>query len=653
MENKFTVKRKLINLSRLIFKPVFPIMIVLFASTQSFSQNSVSLRINPSTTNVQVNQTFTVDVLVDFGTGTVAGVEAYLNFDPTYLEVVSTSVPPSTVTALPNESVAFQTVAFMNANGQVDYGRFTLAPVGSHPNADFVLFSVQFRALAVPPPGPTSGNTSIIFNTSGGRISNAVETVDILDQLTNGTVTISNILCTAPTGLIANTSTCNGQPFDLFLQSATGTSPFSLVVNGITYNNVTVGSGTPFATVTPPTEKIWPANPIPAGFNDDDPVELATKFRSVVDGFVTGIRFYKPVTTNTGNYIGRLYAFNYATNNSTLMASVTFPAASMNTIGWKEALFASPIPIEANTVYLAAYFNPDGDYAVNSGTIGVGASPFLNEIVSGNLRGLQDTAFTPGLATGLDLNGNGVFRYGAGDNWGTYEASCYWVDLMFTPGQFTYDLTSITDASPCTATGSPIQSLSVTSVSCSVLPITLANISARPQGKNIIVDWATASESENKGFELQRSSDNLNWEGITFINGAGNSTSTINYSYEDKGLYPSRYYYRLKQVDFDGRYKFSVVVSAMIDGKAEYELKQNFPNPLKDETTIRYILPETSKVNLTIFDMNGRPIKVLVNGTKGAGMHAQNFYPGALPAGVYYYKLQAGNFTSVKKLVIQ
>jgi hypothetical protein len=649
MENELTVKKTISVFFKQVVRPAALVMFVLLINNRVFSQ-SVNMLVSPATPSVQLNQTFTVDVVVDFGSGTINIAEAYLNFNPTYLEVVSVSVPPATVTQLPNVTVD----AFNNTAGTVDHGRFTLSAM-NHPNADFVLFSILFRAIAVPPPGPTSGTTDITFNTTGVRITNASEGggPNVVNQTTGATVTITNVLCTAPTGQIANTSTCNGQPFDLFLQSATGTSPFSLVVNGVTYNNVTVGSGTPFATITPPTEKIWPANPIPAGFNDDDPVELATKFKSVVDGFVTGIRFYKPVTTNTGNYIGRLYAFNYVTNNSTLMASVTFPAASMNTIGWKEALFAAPIAIQANTVYLAAYFNPDGDYAVNSGSIGLGASPFLNEIVSGNLRGLQDTAFTPGLATGLDVNGNGVFRYGAGDNWGTYEASCYWVDLMFTPGQFTYNLTSITDASPCTATGAPIQSLSVTSVSCSVLPITLANISARPQGKNIIVDWATASESENKGFELQRSSDNVSWEGITFINGAGNSTSTINYSYEDKGLYPSRYYYRLKQVDFDGRYKFSVVVSAMIDGKAEYELKQNFPNPLKDETTIRYVLPETSKVNLTIFDLNGRPIKVLVNGTKGAGMHAQNFYPGALPAGVYYYKLQAGNFTSVKKLVIQ
>ena len=168
-----------------------------------------------------------------------------------------------------------------------------------------------------------------------------------------------------------------------------------------------------------------------------------------------------------------------------------------------------------------------------------------------------------------------------------------------------------------------------------------------------MLNWSTSSEIDNKGFEIQRSTNNELWEGIAFVNGAGSSTIAHNYSYTDKGLFPQRYFYRLKQVDIDENYKYSVIVSVLLNGQAEFSLKQNYPNPFRNETTIQYTLPQTQKVRLTIYDMNGRAIKVLVNETRQAGSHAVNFYTGTLPGGMYYYKFEAGYFTEVKKMIIQ
>lgn len=89
------------------------------------------------------------------------------------------------------------------------------------------------------------------------------------------------------------------------------------------------------------------------------------------------------------------------------------------------------------------------------------------------------------------------------------------------------------------------------------------------------------------------------------------------------------------------------------DQKIAYNLGQNYPNPFNKETAIQFTLPKTKKVNLSLYDISGRVVKVLVNSTKDAGIHTVNFNAGSFAKGIYYYRIQAGDFTDVKKLVIQ
>ena len=120
-----------------------------------------------------------------------------------------------------------------------------------------------------------------------------------------------------------------------------------------------------------------------------------------------------------------------------------------------------------------------------------------------------------------------------------------------------------------------------------------------------------------------------------------------------ENLSASRYYYRLKQIDIDQRFAYSPIVSAQLDGKQAFDLQQNYPNPFRGETIIRFTLPQKTTVNLSIFDMNGRLVKVLANGSKDSGTHAVSLNSGILTSGLYYYKLQAGDFSAVKKLTIR
>ena len=89
------------------------------------------------------------------------------------------------------------------------------------------------------------------------------------------------------------------------------------------------------------------------------------------------------------------------------------------------------------------------------------------------------------------------------------------------------------------------------------------------------------------------------------------------------------------------------------DNKKDFKLEQNYPNPFRNETIFKFTIPRSAKVNLSLFDMNGRLVKVLVNESKESGAHAISFNAGSLSSGLYYYKLQTADFSAVKKTTIQ
>lgn len=589
-----------------------------------------NMQFTPSNATVSVNQTFTVDVECDILSGQITNLDVFVNFDPTYLEVVSVVVPPSTVSLLPVVAYPLAPIATMNAQGQIDHARAQLT--APFPSADFVLMTIEFRAIAI----PGSGSTPLTFNLSGLRETLLVDGGSVvLNTVLSSTINIG-AACTPPTATITNSPTCNGQSFNLVLDAATGVGPFDLVINGTTYNNVAVG-GT-IATVNPPTETLWaPATtPVIVNGNDGQPIEVGTKFTTSVDGYIRGVRMYMNGLTATGTFRGKLYDFA----TEALLGNAVF---TLSGNGWQEVLFSSPVAVTAGTTYLVTCYSSDGFYSATD--------EYFNgfTLVSGNLT-------APAGNGAADNSSNGVFFFG-GENFPnqSYQSSSYFVDPVFVAGEFTYNLTSITGDDGCTATGA-LQTLNVVSTSCSTLPVSLLSLSASSNGSNsIVVKWATSSEQNNKGFEVLRSLDGRNnWQSVGFVNGAGESNSRKDYSFTDANLIARRYYYQLKQVDFDGRYKYTAVVSANLTGKEGFSLEQNFPNPFKSqETTIRFSLPHRSQVQLVVYDMNGRIVKTLVNGVKDAGTHAIPFRDHGLPTGVYFYRIDADGYTDVKKMTVR
>ncbi len=194
------------------------------------------------------------------------------------------------------------------------------------------------------------------------------------------------------------------------------------------------------------------------------------------------------------------------------------------------------------------------------------------------------------------------------------------------------------------------------------LPVELTTFSAVQLANGILLKWQTATEVNNYGFEIQRLfsdtklvsvKNNDNWTKIAFVQGHGNSNSPKNYSYLDKiNNKTGYYYYRLKQTDINGEFEFSPVIEVSFAKPQVYELTQNYPNPFNPSTVISYSLPEETVVNLSVYNMLGELVKVIVNTKQNAGNYKVNFDASGLTSGFYIYKLTTPTFSKVKKMLL-
>ncbi len=185
-----------------------------------------------------------------------------------------------------------------------------------------------------------------------------------------------------------------------------------------------------------------------------------------------------------------------------------------------------------------------------------------------------------------------------------------------------------------------------------VVPVELTSFTASAGSKSITLNWKTSTETNNRGFEVQRKTSNSGWTDISFVNGNGTSTQSHEYSYTDNNLESGKYSYRLKQVDMDGSFEYSKVVEANIDAPAKFELAQNYPNPFNPTTKIDFSVPSNSNVKLTVYNVLGQQVSVLVNGFMKSGNHTVDFNAAGLNSGLYFYKLESNGTSLVKKMML-
>jgi hypothetical protein len=183
-----------------------------------------------------------------------------------------------------------------------------------------------------------------------------------------------------------------------------------------------------------------------------------------------------------------------------------------------------------------------------------------------------------------------------------------------------------------------------------VVPVELTSFTVIIVGNNVKLQWATATETNNRGFEIQRSINNREFSVIDFVPGYGTTTEKRDYTYMDNSGITGTISYRLKQIDYDGAYEYSQVVE--VTKVTAFELSQNYPNPFNPTTAITYSVPQNSFVTLKVYDVLGSEVAELVNGQVEAGVHKVNFNAFNLNSGIYFYTIKAGNFSETKKLML-
>lgn len=189
----------------------------------------------------------------------------------------------------------------------------------------------------------------------------------------------------------------------------------------------------------------------------------------------------------------------------------------------------------------------------------------------------------------------------------------------------------------------------------SIIPVELNSFTVQVNKRNVKLVWSTATETNNKGFELQRKEvlfTQSQWETITFVEGKGTTTESQYYGFTDKNLPYGKYVYRLKQIDFNGTINYSEEVKVDIQSVLNYELDQNYPNPFNPVTTIRYSIPVRSFVHIEIINALGERIITLISSNQQAGNYTVRFNAYNLPGGIYFCRLTADSFSETKKMIL-
>jgi hypothetical protein len=184
------------------------------------------------------------------------------------------------------------------------------------------------------------------------------------------------------------------------------------------------------------------------------------------------------------------------------------------------------------------------------------------------------------------------------------------------------------------------------------VPVEFTSFTAAQIGNVVNLNWATATEINNYGFEIQRSLDKGDFITVGFKNGNGTTTQPQQYQFSDNinDINATSISYRLKQIDFGGRFEYSKVVNIDNIAPTSLSLSQNFPNPFNPSTAITFSVPSDQFVSLKVYNSLGQEVSTLVNNVVKAGTHTVNFNGADLMSGIYYYTFKAGSFVQTNKM---
>jgi len=385
----------------------------------SFGDGGVSSTASPSHTYSNTG-TYSVSL-------TVTGPGGSNTTTKTNYITVKEAAPVASFTTSPNSGTAPLLVTFTDTSTGSISSRAWKFSDGTSDTAQKVVKTFNTAGnytatLTVTGPGGSTTATQTITATTA-----AAPTVNFSASPTSGTAPLAVSFFNSSSGDIQSWSWTFGDggtstaQNPVYTYAKAGTYTVSLTVttsSGSTvsktltgYITVNADSGKPIACAS--TSSIWPSDAAPATTTadpDTQGVELGVKFKSDVDGYICGIRFYK-FSANTGTHVGSLWS-----DKGQLLARASF--ANETAAGWQQVSFDQPVAVSANTVYVASYYAPNGGYAVDTNYF---ASAGID---NGSLHALRDG----------ESGGNSVYLYGGGFPASSWKSSNYWVDVTFSTG---------------------------------------------------------------------------------------------------------------------------------------------------------------------------------------------------------------------------
>ncbi len=189
-----------------------------------------------------------------------------------------------------------------------------------------------------------------------------------------------------------------------------------------------------------------------------------------------------------------------------------------------------------------------------------------------------------------------------------------------------------------------------------LLPVEFTTFTAKRRNSDILLEWQTATEINNFGFDVERSIKNeyekVCFEKVGFVPGSGNSNSIKKYSFTDYDVGENQSVeYRIKQIDNDGSFSFSKIVEVKAADRT-FQLSQNFPNPFNPTTHIEFSLSRKTHVTLEVSNILGEKVRTLFDSVAEPGIHKIRFEADNLPSGIYFYKLKTVENILCRKMII-
>jgi hypothetical protein len=209
-------------------------------------------------------------------------------------------------------------------------------------------------------------------------------------------------------------------------------------------------------------------------------------------------------------------------------------------------------------------------------------------------------------------------------------------------------------------TNDPVHTLVVVPITMTIdnaVPVELVSFNAEIVDENVVLNWSTATETNNSGFQIEKRQKSdvkgqTEFSFVGFVNGKGTTTEKTFYSFIEKNNKPGTYLYRLKQTDFNGTFSYSNEIEVEVSAPKDFALYQNYPNPFNPSTKIKFALPIKTNLTLSVYNTLGEKVAEIFYGEMEEGYHEMMFNASGLSSGIYFYKIESENFNATKKMTL-